>query len=550
MKAVLYSPGARLNVRMIFALFDKKSISTILDNDGNTHHSAKLFLYMEQRQSWRNNYIPTDLRDRLFEFVPPLSDDIMKCQNEMPETIEVRRKTYARGRESFITETVPLIRRDMDIAAAQDLISVLQLVDSGRVSVSPKTSRATAATARNISNAMYQGDFFDLEDKPEYPGGPIIGPIRGVAWPLLLQAGKFVQHRGSKLELTRAGRSALSAPPEQSIRKLWDSWDSFKSFDEFSRIDIIKGQKPRGRYGMTSVVGRRYAIKDTLMACPSGNWINFDEFSRYMRANGIEFEVTGDPWKLYVGDLHYGTLGYRGYHSWTILQDRYMLCFLFEYAATLGIIDIAYTHPKSARRDFSPIDDLADIGYLSRYDGLQYIRLTQLGEYCFGIVDSYKPRVFEVQCVLTVYPDRRVEWSDGDFTAGERALLEKYSTSVSNRVWRIDGEKTVLALESGGSIDELRTFLARRDPQPLPETVEGSFRNLEYRAKALVDRGSARVIECVDVETAQLLSSDVATEKICKRFGERSLLVKEKSIERFRQSVRKLGYGFIAEETK
>jgi hypothetical protein len=45
-----------------------------------------------------------------------------------------------------------------------------------------------------------------------------------------------------------------------------------------------------------------------------------------------------------MGALHfereYGSLGHDGFHSWDILQMRYLLCFLFEYAAALGIIDV------------------------------------------------------------------------------------------------------------------------------------------------------------------------------------------------------------------
>ena len=33
-------------------------------------------------------------------------------------------------------------------------------------------------------------------------------------------------------------------------------------------------------------------------------------------------------------------------------RARYLLCLLLEYAATLGLIDVAYTDPDEARPDF------------------------------------------------------------------------------------------------------------------------------------------------------------------------------------------------------
>jgi len=41
-------------------------------------------------------------------------------------------------------------------------------------------------------------------------------------------------------------------------------------------------------------------------------------------------------WKLYLVDSHYGSLGYDGYHRWEILEGRYTVAVLFEYAGTLG----------------------------------------------------------------------------------------------------------------------------------------------------------------------------------------------------------------------
>ncbi len=80
--------------------------------------------------------------------------------------------------------------------------------------------------------------------------------------------------------------------------------------------------------------------------------MKFDDFARFMQAAGFDFEVTREPWDLYISDPQYGSLGYEGYHDWEILQGRYTLCLLFEYAATLCLIDVAYIDPAGARKDF------------------------------------------------------------------------------------------------------------------------------------------------------------------------------------------------------
>jgi hypothetical protein len=55
-------------------------------------------------------------------------------------------------------------------------------------------------------------------------------------------------------------------------------------------------------------------------------------------------------WRLYLGDPEYGSLGYDGHHDWAILEGRYTLAILFEYAATLGLLDVDYSGGCGSRR--------------------------------------------------------------------------------------------------------------------------------------------------------------------------------------------------------
>lgn len=55
-------------------------------------------------------------------------------------------------------------------------------------------------------------------------------------------------------------------------------------------------------------------------------------------------------WKLYIGDARYGSLGDAGFHAWEILEGRYTLAVLFEFAGTLGLLDLDYIHPRRGAR--------------------------------------------------------------------------------------------------------------------------------------------------------------------------------------------------------
>ena len=313
--------------------------------------------------------------------------------------------------------------------------------------------------------------------------------------------------------------------------------------DEFNRIDEIKGQqRGKGRHAMTAASNRRPVIAEALARCPVDRWVQYDDFARFMLASSFDFSVTRDPWLLYIADPNYGSLGYAEHHDWDILEGRYLLCLLFEYAATLGLIDVAYTDPKGARSDYWDMWGADELEYLSQYDGLEYFRLNSLGAYCLGVASTYEPDTAPARRTLAVFPDLRLHARTG-LSPDENLLLETYANAESDDVWRLDRDKTLAAIENGHAADELREFLAVRDEQPLPETVEGFLRNVERSARALRVQGPALLIECTDAEVATRLATDERTTKLCLRAGERHLVVRTKSEGAFRKAVRELGYG-------
>ena len=545
----------------------------------------RLFPYQTDRYGGGSTNIPSDLQKHMRAFVPPPPAPTLRSVETLPESDEAPEdrsgssddggfddgmviavvrgvagaglvassrvkgaspqvKTASSTAEA-VPAPVPLVQRDMERAAQQDVLAVLRLIDRGRVSVSAKTSQASAASVRNIAEMLCDGDFYDPAPKKKHPWEQSVGPIKAFAWPWLMQAAKLAVPHGTKLALSRAGRAALGAAPAETLRRLWQRWIKTTLLDEFRRIDAIKGQqRGKGRNAMTAASSRRPFIAEALEECPIGRWVSTREFSRFIQAAGLEFDITRDPWKLYIADPHYGSLGYSGYHDWHILQERYLLCLLFEYAATLGLIDVAYRAPAGARPDYSHMWGADDLVFLSRYDGLRYFRLNALGAFCLGLAKTYEPSAPQAgTAALTVLPNLRLVVRKGVLSPDERLLLETWAVAESETAWRLDGDKVRSAIESGRELRELRELLSARDDQPLPERVEGFLHTTERRTRALIPRGPALLIECADADLAARLATDGRTARLCLRAGERFLVVKAGSDDAFRKAVRALGYG-------
>ncbi len=502
----------------------------------------RFFLHFDGGHVGRTPFVPPDLATRLHAFVRPPPEAEIASDADLPEAVDRERRGFVPAGAEPGFDRVELVRRDMERAAQRDLVAVLRLIDVGRVAVSARTRRASAAAAETIAGELDGGDFYDLAEKRER-WERVVGPVRAFAWPLLVQAGKLAELRGSKLALTQRGHAALGAPAAETLRHLWQRWIGNGLLDEFNRIDAIKGQhRGKGRRAMTAAPARRPVVAEALARCPPGRWVRFDEFSRFMQAASFEFGITRDPWSLYLFDPQYDSLGHDGFHGWDILQGRYLLCVLFEYAATLGLIDVAYIHPKGARLDFTGLPGSDELAWLSRYDGLRHFRLNPLGAYCLGLADTYEPGTPAERSSLTVFPDLRVCTGE-TLSADERLMLETFADAEAEGVWRLARDRTLAAIERGHGADELRAFLAARDEQPLPETVEGFLRNVERGARALRARGPALLIECADDDVAARIAGDELAAKLCMRAGKKHLVVPAKSEAAFRKAVRDLGFG-------
>lgn len=490
--------------------------------------------------------IPKDLREKLRAFVskPPEAQltSLEQIPAQQPRVQTSRRFDTGKGEMTYESNEAPLVQRSTEQAAIQDLRTTLRLIDHERLPVSATTQLPSKAAMTLLCGLLREGDFFELAGKVN-DWDPEIGPVKGFSWPLLVQAARLAALRNGKLSLTKLGRSALEAPPAQILRDIWNAWLDNKIIDEFSRVDTIKGQKGKGGRSMTPPAERRLAIQAALAECPVGRWVETGEFSRFMQAKGFRFEVTRDPWSLYLCDPQYGSLGYDGYGGWNIIQERYLLCLLFEYAAPLGMIDVAYEHPAGARSDYTGQWGGDDLIFLSRYDGLRYFRLTPLGAFILGRTETYEPLQARPDVSLTVLPKRQIRIDQGTLSPDEILLIESFADRETAQLWSLNEVKALQSVEKGARVDELRAFLNACDPQPLPEAVEAFLLAAEQRGAACVCKGSCLLIECLSPRIAEVIASDARAGTLCQRTGDRGLVIpvdKEKS---FRDALNGLGYG-------
>jgi len=487
-------------------------------------NATRLNLFFFRDRYTGEHMIPHDLASRLHPLVPvPAPATLQTIPAPTP------------GGELALRHTEP--------EALAELPTLLHLASLGNLRFGASTGIPSKVALNAINPLLANGDWFPpelihIKDKKSWEQE--IGPIKPIGWTRLLHAAGLIAMQGAKSTLTPAGRRAIQKPPHETICGIWQKWATNKLYDEFNRIDIIKGQTVKG--SLTSRTSRRAVVLDAFEECPAGEWISFDGFSHYMRAEDHMFEVSDNPWKLYIGDRQYGALGYAGYGGWDVLQDRYLLCLLMEYAATIGLIDIAYGPPEGVRRvDNWGMDDYL---WLSRYDGLTAFRINALGAYCLsGGTSTFTPSRPTPQVRLTVLTNRTIRVASGSPTPAERVQLETWAEPCDAATYRLDESRALDAVEAGHNPATFAEFLRERDDQPIPETVEAFLKQAQENGEAVRHGDTAILFECRDARTAGLLGARKELKGICLRAGETTLVVRESGLAAFRKQARALGFG-------
>jgi hypothetical protein len=125
---------------------------------------------------------------------------------------------------------------------------------------------------------------------------------------------------------------------------------------------------------------------------------------------------------------------------------------------------------------------------------------------------------------------------------GDVLFLDRVAERTSDGTWRLDRDKIITAVEDGLEIDAIAEFLDSHSPEAIPQTVRQLFTDLRASSGRLRDRGTVRMIECADAETARLILLDPKLKTLCVLAGERNLIFRVSDERAVRTHLRKTGH--------
>lgn len=490
-------------------------------------------------------FIPSDLVALLRPLAPAPAATRLPSHDDPPVDLAAAAKTWrSEPPEVLLTET--------ERAVFHDLATTIQLVHEGKASIGAATRLPTLATVRHLRQRLLLGDYFaETYDRADEA-------VRPLALVMIVQAAKWAapdRGNGSKLALTKAGQALLTGQIQaRDIRAAWEAWVASNLLDELSRIRAIKGQQSKSTR-LTKPAERREGLAAALRACPLARWVALDDFFRYLRAERQSPVIERNDYSgLYIGwSAEYGSLEYLGKGYWDVLVGSYLRVVLWEYAATLGLIEIAYTRPEESPREFGDVYGLDSEPYLSRYDGLLSLRLTPLGAYVIGLTLDYTPpapRAVGARPILALLPNLEVVITDARrITPNERAFLERIGTAQSQDVYRLSREQVLELVENGLSLQQVKAFLAGKSglaEADFPQPVRVFLAEVEQRLGAVWEVGRMVVLGSHDPYLLTELAHEATLKAVVQLgtiAGETVLLMPEAQEASVRRQLRKLGYA-------
>ena len=423
-----------------------------------------------------------------------------------------------------------------------ELDRVLRLIQGGKVKVTEAKHRPTNATVRLVGGLLLEPDFA-LEEPQEHLGEfqkryyTASGPVRAHAWPVVVQQCGWAKTRGGVLTLTDQGKELLrqfDAPRFRAgVAELLDD----SEFDELQRINHIRGQGGKAKRWLTAPSDRKGAILRAMATFPVGQWLAFGEARRLI-------EASGESWNVLEGGggfLHFFEPQYGLINDGAGLRSQFLRAFIMETLATLGLADIAYVYPHHRWPDlYGSLN--GDLPFCGRYDGLLYVRLNPLGAYGLGLSEAYEFRPPERDQLFRVLPNLDLVLNGQALNPADRAGLELLATPQADAVWRLDAERILTHVETGGSFASLRDFLEANAASGVPDTARVFLDGLEAKLGACRSRCKAVLLEWADPALAQLIATSSGLKRLCHYAGENRLVVPAANLTAFTRALKRLGY--------
>ena len=204
-------------------------------------------------------------------------------------------------------------------------------------------------------------------------------------------------------------------------------------------------------------------IKNIIAEIPDDKPVSIDNIIKAIlyRDEFIEIIDVKDAYDyIYINEANYERtkiLNYEKYQMYVVIPFIKSVLFIL---GVLGIFEIYYDYPSINNSLY------LKNGYLSKFDGIKYIKFTELGRYCFDRVQEYDFKNAKEDGEVILDEDRLIATIMGDAPV-KTMFLERVAQRIANNKYKFTRENFLRGVSSSREIeDRINEFYSKITPEP------------------------------------------------------------------------------------
>lgn len=279
-------------------------------------------------------------------------------------------------------------------------------------------------------------------------------------------------------------------------------------------------------------------IKEVFLEIPDEKIVNVENIINYIIFNDkfIEIlDVKSVYESIYINEANYERTKISSYFNYkNYIIEPFIKSVLFI-LSVLGAIEIYYTLPSDKNSLY------LKHGYLSKFDGIKAIRLTELGKYIFGRVEIYKFKEEEEGRII-LEEDRLIVTFIGDSPI-KILFLESIGVKVSTNKYKITEDSFLKKIKSKEDFYQKIDEFKEKISSDFSEIWKEFFTKLERKMNSIEIVEDYKVLKLnKDKELVDFILKNEAIKKIILKAEEFHILIKKENFEKFLEILKEKGY--------
>ncbi|SJZ48638.1 hypothetical protein SAMN02745174_00721 [Cetobacterium ceti] len=239
---------------------------------------------------------------------------------------------------------------------------------------------------------------------------------------------------------------------------------------------------------------------------------------------------------IYINEANYERTRIMNYNKYLAYVAVPFIKSVFFILATLGVVEIYYDQPSINNSLY------LKNGYLSKYDGLKFVRLTDLGKYILGMKEDYEFKFSKEEGEVYLEEDRLIATILGDAPI-KTMYLEKIGHRIAPNKFKVARDSFLKGVENSEDIleriGEFKEKIADRYSQVWLEF----FHDLEKKSNSVKVIPEYKVLKLQnEKELITAITKDSRFKELILKGEDYHILVKSENSEKVKELFKEYGY--------